>query len=60
MAARPPPGQKYPKARHVNVYAGLDGSIGHFVPVDEKQYRRLNMLQVRQRCVCGMCMCVWV
>jgi len=32
-------------ARHVTFYAGLDGSIGDIVPVSEKVFRRLEMLQ---------------
>lgn len=31
--------------RHVTFYAGLDGSIGDIVPVSEKVFRRLEMLQ---------------
>ena len=31
--------------RHVTFYAGLDGSMGDIVPVSEKVFRRLEMLQ---------------
>jgi hypothetical protein len=42
--ARPPPGQKFPKKRHCGLYGGLDGSIGYFMPIDEKPFRRFSML----------------
>lgn len=45
--ARPPPGQKFPKKRHCNLYAGLDGSLGYFMPIDEKPYRRFSMLMAK-------------
>lgn len=31
--------------RHVTMYASLDGSLGYVLPVPEKTYRRLLMLQ---------------
>jgi len=31
--------------RHVTYFASLDGSIGYLLPVSEKMYRRLSMLQ---------------
>lgn len=34
------------------MYAGLDGSLGYIVPVDEKPYRRLAMLAGRMGLQC--------
>ncbi|XP_022664949.1 cleavage and polyadenylation specificity factor subunit 1-like isoform X2 [Varroa destructor] len=33
------------ETRHVTVYASLDGSLGYLLPIAEKTYRRLLMLQ---------------
>ncbi|KAJ0171666.1 hypothetical protein K1T71_012429 [Dendrolimus kikuchii] len=41
--ARPAPGATH--RRHVTMYATLDGGVGYVLPVTEKMYRRLLMLQ---------------
>ncbi|CAG2173415.1 unnamed protein product [Oppiella nova] len=33
------------QCRHITMFASLDGSLGYFLPVTEKTYRRLLMLQ---------------
>ncbi|CAG2109128.1 unnamed protein product [Medioppia subpectinata] len=33
------------QCRHITMFASLDGSLGYFLPVSEKTYRRLLMLQ---------------
>ncbi|XP_047519601.1 cleavage and polyadenylation specificity factor subunit 1 [Pieris napi] len=43
IAARPVP--NVPQKRHVTMFTTLDGGVGYVVPVSEKVYRRLLMLQ---------------
>ncbi|XP_045761794.1 cleavage and polyadenylation specificity factor subunit 1 isoform X1 [Maniola jurtina] len=44
IAARATPGQP-PQRRHVTMFTTLDGGLGYVLPVSEKVYRRLLMLQ---------------
>ena len=45
IRCRSHPNSKRPELKQMTVYATLDGSIGYVLPVSEKIYRRLLMLQ---------------